>query len=62
MELNEQEIDRLGEYMSAYEVLIGDRRSGGTFQAVIEGIIGSESLRAAQIGRFSPCASQGQMG
>ena len=57
MELTEQETGRLEEYLSEYEVLIGDKRTSDTLGAVIEGIIGSESLKAAQIGRFSPWAS-----
>ena len=54
MELTEQEVGKLPEYLSEYEVLIGDKRTSDTLEAVIEGIIGSESLKAAQIGRFSP--------
>jgi hypothetical protein len=57
MELNGQERSHLGEYLSEYEVLIGDKRTGRTLQSVIEGIIGSESLKAVRIGRFSPTAS-----
>ena len=56
MELTEQETGRLQEYLSEYEVLIGDKRTSNTLGAVIEGIIGSESLKAVQIGRFSPSA------
>jgi hypothetical protein len=54
MELTEQETGKLPEYLSEYEVLIGDKRTSDTLEAVIEGIIGSESLKAAPIGRFSP--------
>lgn len=54
MELTEQEAGKLPEYLSEYEVLIGDKRTSDTLEAVIEGIIASESLKAAQIGRFSP--------
>jgi len=54
MELTEQETGKLPEYLREYEVLIGDKRTSDTLEAVIEGIIGSESLKAAQIGRFSP--------
>ena len=54
MELSEQEAGRLEVYLSEYEGLIGDQRTSETLGAVIEGIIGSESLKAAQIGRFSP--------
>ena len=54
MELTEQETGKLPEYLREYEVLIGDKRTSDTLEAVIEGIIGSESLKAAPIGRFSP--------
>ena len=54
MELNGQEKGSLEEYLSEYEALIGDKRTGETLESVIEGIIGSESLKAARIGRFSP--------
>ena len=54
MELNGQEKGGLEEYMSGYTGLIGDKRTGETLESVIEGIIGSESLKAARIGRFSP--------
>jgi len=54
MELTEQETGKLPEYLGEYEALIGDKRTKNTLEAVIEGIIGSESLIAAQIGRFSP--------
>lgn len=56
MELNGQEQSNLGDYLREYETLIGDKRTGRTFQSVIEGIIGSESLKAVRIGRFSPSA------
>jgi hypothetical protein len=53
--------------LSEYEVLIGDKRTGRTLQSVIEGIIGSESLKAVRIGGFSPpagaekeCGTQGK--
>jgi hypothetical protein len=54
MELQEVERNCCEEYLTAFEVLIGDRRSASTFQGVIEGIIGAESLRTSQIARFSP--------
>ena len=54
MELKEQEEVSLRGYLSEYETLIGDKRTGSTMEAVIEGIIGSESLKAVRIGRFSP--------
>ncbi len=60
MELSEQERVGCETYLQAYDVLIGDRRSGETFRGVIEGIIASESLLAARIARFSPSAGGGQ--
>jgi hypothetical protein len=60
MELCESERGQLQEYLSEYKVLIGDKRTRETFEAVIEGIMGSESLKAAKIGRFSPTAGDKQ--
>jgi uncharacterized protein YwbE len=60
MELSEQARAECAEYLQAYEVLIGDRRTGETFRGVVEGIIASESLLAARIARFSPSAGRGQ--
>ncbi len=60
MELSAQERAGCEEYLQAYEVLIGDRRSGQTFRGVVEGIIASESLLAVRIARFSPSAGGGQ--
>jgi hypothetical protein len=54
MELTGQEEGSLRDYLSEYDVLIGDKRTVGTLESVIEGIIGSESLKAVRIGRFSP--------
>jgi hypothetical protein len=54
MELSEAEKGSLGDYLGEYETLIGDKRTSETLEAVVEGIIGSESLKAARIGRFSP--------
>ena len=39
-------------YLRNFEGLIGDQRTGKTFQGVIKGIIGAESLRASQIARY----------
>lgn len=41
-------------YLSAYAGLVGDKRTRATLGAVVEGIIGGESLCAATIARFSP--------
>jgi hypothetical protein len=61
MELTGQEIDRLGEYLQAFQPLIGDERTGKTFQAILEGIMAGQSLCATQIGRFSPYAGGGEI-
>ena len=60
MELSEEARTGCEAYLEAYEVLIGDRRTGETFRGVVEGIIASESLLAARIARFSPSAGGGQ--
>ncbi len=60
MELSEQERAECEAYLQAYDVLMGDRRTGRTFCGVVEGIIASESLLAARIARFSPSAGGGQ--
>jgi hypothetical protein len=44
----------LTRYLEPFGALIGDRRTARTVQGVIEGIIGSESLRCSQIAAFSP--------
>ena len=54
MELSQSEWATSESYTSAFETLIGDKRTGQTFQGLIQGIIGGESLRAAVIARFSP--------
>jgi hypothetical protein len=54
MQLSQDEWAQSNPYMSAFETLIGDERTKRTFQGLIQGIIGGESLRAAVIARFSP--------
>jgi hypothetical protein len=54
VELREGEENALEEYGRHYDSLMGDRRTRRTFNAVLQGIIGSESLRCAQIAAFSP--------
>jgi hypothetical protein len=54
MQLSQDEWAQSDTYMSAFETLIGDERTKRTFQGLIQGIIGGESLRAAVIARFSP--------
>lgn len=61
MELTADEQEASQAFLSAYDVLMGDRRTRRTFQAVIAGIIGGESLRASVIARFSPWAGERQI-
>lgn len=56
MELRESESDALEEYGSYYHLLMGDRRTRRTFNAILKGIIGSESLCCNHIAAFSPWA------
>jgi hypothetical protein len=41
-------------YLAEFEGLSGYQRTTRTFEAVVEGLIGAESLRARQIARSSP--------
>jgi hypothetical protein len=59
MELSPTEWSKSETYLSAFETLIGDQRTGRTFEGLIAGIIAGESLRAAVIARFSPCDGRG---
>jgi hypothetical protein len=61
MELSEKEREQSESYLSAYEGLMGDERTRKTFNGIIYGIIGAESLRASQIARFSPWVGNGQV-
>ncbi len=54
MEINEQEQEQLEDYLGNFNALIGDQRTEKSFVAIIQGIIGSESLCATQIANFSP--------
>lgn len=54
MELKCGEADALGEYLSYYAPLIGDRRTLQAFQGTVKGIIGAESLVCARIAAHSP--------
>jgi hypothetical protein len=54
MELRREERDQYSSYLESFACLIGDQRTKTTFGEVIQGIIGSESLCAARIARFSP--------
>ena len=44
----------LDAYLDYFEPLIGDRRTGRLFRATVQGILGAETLVAAQIAAFSP--------
>lgn len=61
MELSEKEQVQSEEYLRAYERLMGDERTRKTFNGMIYGIIGAESLRASQIARFSPWVGNGKI-
>jgi hypothetical protein len=54
MELNQVGCEARQAYLAAYGGLMGDKRTRATFGAVVEGIIGGESLCATTIARFSP--------
>ncbi len=54
MEISEQEQEQLSRYLDSYASLMGDQRTQKSFAAIIQGIMGSESLRTSQIARFSP--------
>jgi len=58
MELASAEWAAGQDYLSAFDVLIGDTRTRETFRGVIHGIVGGESLRASVIARFSPRISR----
>lgn len=61
MDLRVEEWAQSDTYLSAFDVLIGDARTGQTFRGIIHGIIGGESLRASVIARFSPGAGDGEV-
>ena len=54
MELRNEQQSGLDTYLDHFEPLIGDRRTGRLFRATVQGIIGAETLVAAQIAAFSP--------
>jgi hypothetical protein len=54
MQLEQQEWESSETFLSAFDSLMGDKRTRRTFQGIIYGIISGESLRAAVIARFSP--------
>jgi len=54
MELATEQQSVLDEYLNYFAPLVGDRRTGRLFRATVQGILGAESLVAAQIAAFSP--------
>ena len=54
MEVRGETVGQRQAYLSGYAGLMGDKRTERTFGAVVEGIIGGESLCASVIARFSP--------
>lgn len=54
MELNSKAEEACRTYLGAFDGLIGDKRTHGTFRGIVSGIIAGESLRASVIARFSP--------
>ena len=54
--------DPLTRYLAPYHELIGDQRTGTTFQETIRGIIGAGSLICQQIAAHSPVLAQGKKG
>lgn len=54
MKLNDETQEKRELYLAAYAGLMGDKRTRATLGAVVEGIIGGESLCATTIARFSP--------
>lgn len=56
MELNERETDLLTAYLAPYQALAGDARTRRLLGAIIQGIIGAESLCVAKLAAFSPSA------
>ena len=62
MELSNEERDQYSDYLASFDGLMGDERTKTTFAEVIQGIIGSESLCASRIARFSPQTCQREVG
>lgn len=54
MELSDAARAESGPYLSAFDELIGDKRTQATLEGIVAGIIAGESLRATVIARFSP--------
>ncbi len=54
MELAGEQRSLLDAYLGHFASLIGDRRTGRTFRATVQGILGAQTLVAARIAAFSP--------
>ncbi len=54
MELASGQRTLLEEYLGHFASLIGDRRTGRAVRAIVQGILGAESLVCARIAAFSP--------
>ncbi|PJF27978.1 MAG: hypothetical protein CUN53_02010 [Phototrophicales bacterium] len=57
MELRREAWEQYQVYLAPFDTLMADRRMKTTFAKVIQGVIGSESLCASRIARFSPQTS-----
>lgn len=62
MELAEEQQDLLPAYLASFEELIGDKRTGVTFQETVKGIIGAGSLVCQRIASSSAILSEGKEG
>jgi len=59
MELADGQRGLLDGYLGWFDPLVGDRRTGRLFGAVVAGVIGAQSLVAARIAALSPGAGGG---
>jgi hypothetical protein len=62
MDLSVRQQDLLGEYLSPFGVLIGDKRTGTTFREIVQGIINAGSLVCQRIAAHSPVLSEAKDG
>jgi hypothetical protein len=54
MELLADQCDALGQYLGHFDGITGDQRTRHTLRQTVHGILGSQSLRCAQIARSAP--------
>lgn len=54
MELATDQCHVLGQYLGRFDCITGDRRTRYTFGQTVQGILGGQSLRCAQIARSAP--------